>query len=144
MKKILLFILAVIVLMFAYSEYKEHQRFHPNNANIPVSNTIDLNYHNPEIVSNYYNALEAANNFMQMQWSANQIDVRSPEKVNEETTYAVLEYGKKVAIINLYKAILERSKGLKADGLTNDDIKIFETKGLSIEDYKKVELALKQ
>jgi hypothetical protein len=144
MKKILLFILAVIVLIFAYSEYKEYQRFHPKNANIEISKTIDLEYHNQESVSNYYNALEVANNFMQMQWSTNQIDVRSPVKDNEETAFAVSEYGKKVANVNYYKTILERSKTLKTKGLTNEDIKFFESKGVSITDYNKAESKLKQ
>ncbi|WP_375241756.1 hypothetical protein [Lacinutrix sp.] len=60
MKKNLLFILAVIVLIFAYSEYKDYQRFHPDNANIKIAKGFDVNYHDQETVFNYYNAVEAA------------------------------------------------------------------------------------
>ena len=144
MKKILLFILAVIILIFTYSEYKEYQRFHPKNANIKSAESIDVNYHNQETVYNYHNALEAANNYMQMQWSANGIDVRSPENDDEETVLTVAEYSKKVAKINFYKAILDESKTLKSQGLTNEDIKLFELKGVSISDYKKAEKELKE
>ena len=139
MKKILLFILAVIILIFGYSEYKEYQRFHPENANIKSAENIDLNYHNQETVYNYHDALEAANNYMQMQWSANGIDVRSPENDDEETTLAVAEYGKKVAKLNYYKAILEQSKSLKSQGLTNDGIKSFETKDVSVEAFDRAQ-----
>ncbi|WP_034060307.1 peptidoglycan-binding domain-containing protein [Lacinutrix jangbogonensis] len=144
MKKILLFILAVIILIFTYSEYKEYQRFHPKNANIKPDEAIDVNYHNPETVYNYYGALEEANNYMQMQWSANGIDVRSPEDNDEETTLAISEYGRKVAELKYYKAVLEQSKTLKSKGLTNQDIKLFEAKGVSIADYNKAEATLKQ
>lgn len=137
MKKILLFILAVIILIFAYSEYKEYQRFHPKNANIKASEAIDLNYHNQETVYSYYDALETANNYMQMQWSANDIDVRSPENDDESTALAVAEYGKKVAKLNYYKSILEQSKTLKSQGLSNKDIKLFESKGVTVSDYNK-------
>lgn len=137
MKKILFFIIAIIILMFAYSEYKEYQRFHPENANLKVSETIDVNYYNQEVVYNYYDALEAANNYMQMQWSANGIDVRSPEDDDEETALAVAEYGKKIAKLNYFKAVLEQSKTLKSEGLSNNDIKFFESEGVSIAEYNK-------
>lgn len=144
MKKILLFILAVIVLIFAYSEYKDYQRFHPDNANIKIAKGFDVNYHDQETVFNYYNAVEAANNYIQMQWSVNEIDVRSPENDDEETKLAVAEYGKKVAKVNYYKAILQQSEELKSQGLTNEDIKNFETKDLSVTDYNKAKRALKE
>ncbi|AUC83053.1 peptidoglycan-binding protein [Lacinutrix sp. Bg11-31] len=144
MKKILLFILAVIILIFGYSQYKEYQRFHPENANIKASENIDLNYHSQETVYNYYDALEAVNNYMQMQWSANSIDVRSPENDDAETTLAVLEYGRKVAKANYYKAILEASKTFKNKGLTNEEIKLFEIKGVSITEHNKEEMSLKE
>ena len=143
MKKIFLLILAVIILIFAYSQYKEYQRFHPESANHKVSENIDVNYYNQEIVYNYHAALEAANNYMQMQWSANRIDVRSPKNDDEETLYAITEYGKKVGKLNYYKSILKQSKTLKSQGLQNEDIKLLETKGYDVATYKKAEAALK-
>lgn len=143
MKKILIFILIVIVLIFAYGQYKDYQRFHPKNANITASKNIDLNYHNPSTVSNYFEAIEAANNYMQMQWSVNNIDVRSPENDDETTTLAVNQYGKKIAKVNFYKAILEQSQSLKKEGLNNSDIKLLESKNLSFSDLRKTETASK-
>jgi len=144
MKKILIFILVVILLIFAYGEYKDYKRFNPENANIKASELVDLNYHNQETVYDYYDALEQANNYMQMQWSVNEIDVRSPERDNEETNLAVAEYGKKRAKLNYYQSLLEQSITLKEKGLTNEDIKVFETKGVTVADYNKAEAALKQ
>lgn len=137
MKKILIAIVVIIILIFAYGQYKEHQRFHPKNANLKVSKTIDVNYYNKETLYNYYEALEAANNYMQMQWSANKIDVRSPEDDNEETNIVITEYGKKIAKLNFYKTKLEQSFKLKKEGLINEDIALFETKGITVDAYKK-------
>jgi len=128
MKKILLIILTVIILIFAYSEYREYQRFHPKNANIQIADTIDLNYHNQETVYHYFEAVEAANNFMQMQWSANGIDVRSPKSDDEETAIAIKAYQERVAKVNYYKSILEASEPLKNKGLKNNNIKDSKTK----------------
>lgn len=138
MKKILITIAVIIVLMFAYSQYKEYKRFHPTNANIKASEAIDLNYHNQEMVYNYYSALEEANNYMQMQWSANEIDVRSPEDDDEETAIAIAAYSKKTAKLNHIQSLLEQSKTLKSQGLTNEDIKFFETKGVTKAAYDKL------
>lgn len=144
MKKILLFIIAIIILMYAYSEYKEYQRFHPKNANIQVSEHIDVNYHNKETVYKYFRALEDANNYMQMQWSANEIDVRSPEKDNAETKFAVAKFADKVAKLNYFKALLEQSKTLKNKGLNNNDIKHIEVNNMTISDFSKEKSAKKQ
>ena len=58
-----------------------------------------------------------------MQWSANEIDVKSPENDDEATKYAVAEYNKKLAKVKFYEAKLEASKQLKDKGLSNVQIK---------------------
>lgn len=136
MKKLLILIIAIILALFAYSEYKDYQRFNPKNANLTSSKTIDVNYHNQETVYNYYNALEQANSYMQMQWSANGIDVKSPEKSNASEEIAVKKYAEKLAKISFYQTILENSKELKKQGLNNDEIKFLEEQGITLEAYK--------
>jgi len=143
MKKILIAIIVIIILIFAYNQYKDYERFHPKNANLKISEALDLNYYNKETIYKYYEAIEEANSYMQMQWSANRIDVRSPESDDEETVLAIAEYGKKTAKLNYYKSLLEQSKKLKSQGLDNEDIKLFEAKSLNPEDYKKQESANK-
>ncbi|ULC59633.1 peptidoglycan-binding protein [Flaviramulus sp. BrNp1-15] len=135
MKKILITILVVIILIFAYSQYKDYQRFHPNNIDYKINETVDLDYYNQSVVYNYYDAVEALNGFVSMQWSANEIDVKSPEDDDRETQIAVNEYGKKLAKVKYYEAKLEQSKALKNKGFSNEDIKNYEAEGLTLQAY---------
>ncbi len=131
MKKILIFILTVVILIFAYNEYKDYKRFHPKNVNYLVNENIDLNYHDQSVVYDYNEAISALNGFVITQWSANEIDVRHPEDDDAQTQYAVSEYSKKLAKVKFYEAKLTQSKTLKSKGLNNVDIKNIESKGFS-------------
>ena len=137
MKKILITILVVIVLIFAYNQYKDYKRFHPNNIDYKINESVDLDYYNQSVVYNYYDAVEALNGFVSMQWSANEIDVKSPEDDDRETQLAVNEYSKKLAKVKYYESKLVQSKTLKEKGFTNADIKNYEAEGLSLEAYNK-------
>jgi len=135
MKKILILILIVIVSIFVYNQYKEYQRFHPDNANYTVSEAIDLNYHDQTTLYKYNEAVESLNGYTITQWSANEIDVRSPENDDTETQYAVNVYAKKLAKVKYYEAKLEQSLKLKNEGLSNTDIKYIEEKGITKDTY---------
>ena len=123
MKKLLIVLIMVIVLIFSYNQYKEYQRFHPDNFNYKSSENIDLEYYNQDVVYSYFEAVQALNGFAAMQWSVNEINVKSPEDDDESTTFVVNEYRKKLAKVKYYEAKLEASKQLKDEGLTNAQIK---------------------
>ena len=123
MKKLLIVLIMVIVLIFAYNQYKEYQRFHPDNFNYKSSENIDLEYYNQDVVYSYFEAVQALNGFANMQWNVNEINVKSPEDDDESTTFVVNEYRKKLAKVKYYEAKLEASKQLKDEGLTNAQIK---------------------
>ena len=123
MKKLIIALIVIIVLIFAYNQYKEYQRFHPDNFNYKSSENIDLEYYNQDVVYSYFEAIQALNGFANMQWSVNEINVKSPEDDDESTTFVVNEYRKKLAKVKYYEAKLEASKQLK-EGLTNDLIKL--------------------
>ncbi|MCB4807122.1 peptidoglycan-binding protein [Tamlana sp. 62-3] len=137
MKKILITILVVIIAIFGYNEYKDYKRFHPKTSNYKTSENIDLDYYNKTIVHNYFNAVENLNGYVLMQWSANEIDVKSPENDNKETEYAVNQYREKLAKVKYFEALLKQSKKLKNQGFNNADVQNFELKGLSVEAYNK-------
>ncbi|KJD36599.1 hypothetical protein PW52_02835 [Tamlana sedimentorum] len=137
MKKILITILVVIIIIFAYNEYKDYKRFHPETSSYKSCDCVDLDYYNKTIVYDYFNAIENLNGYVLMQWSANEIDVKSPENDNKETEYAVNQYREKLAKIKYFEAILAQSKKLKNKGFNNADVKSFELEGLSLDAYNK-------
>ena len=137
MKQIIIVLLIIIALLIGYGKYSEYKRYNSPEVEYKINENIDLSYHNQEIVMNYYDAVEALNSFVMVQWSANEIDVRTPEDDDTETKVAVEAYAKKLAKVKYYEAQLEKSAALKEKGLSNDAIKYLEEKGITIETYKK-------
>ncbi len=137
MKKLLIAIIVIIIAIFAYNQYQTYQRFNPKNTDYKVSQNIDLNYHNPEVVFNYNTAIQDLNSYITMQWSANRIDVRNPEDDDAQTVLVVKAYAEKLAKVKFYETILEQSKQLKDKGYSNQGIKTFEDTGLTEAAYTK-------
>ncbi len=139
MKQIIIFLLVIILAIIGYSQYKQYQRFSLKNYEYEISDNIDLDYHDKSSLYKYYEAIEGVNTYIGSQWSANRIDVRSPKDDDAETKLAVEVYAKKLAKVKYFEAELEKSKQWKDKGLTNDEIKLFEDKGITLKDLQKAE-----
>ncbi len=139
MKQIIIFLLVIILGIIGYGQYKQYQRFSLENYEYKISDNIDLNYHDKIMLYKYYEAVEGVNSYIASQWSAERIDVRRPKDDDAQTKIAVDTYAKKVAKVKYYEAQLEKSKSLKDKGLTNDEVKLFEDKGITLKELQKAE-----
>ncbi len=139
MKQIIIFLLVIILGIIGYGQYKQYKRFSLENYEYKTSDNIDLDYHDKSTLYKYYEAVEGVNSYIASQWSAERIDVRSPKDDDDETKLAVDTYAKKVAKVKYYETQLEKSKRLKNSGLTNDEVKLFEDKGITFKDLRKAE-----
>lgn len=137
MKQLIIFLLIIIVALIGYGKYSQYQRYNSPGSDYQKNNKIDLNYHNQEVLISYNTAIESLNSYVAIQWSANDIDVRTPEDDDNETKVAVAGYAKKMATVKYYEAILEQSSLLKEKGVSNDEIKFLEENGLDTETHKK-------
>ncbi|SFC97335.1 peptidoglycan-binding domain-containing protein [Algibacter pectinivorans] len=137
MKQIIIFLLVIIVLAIGYNIYKEHKRFTPPEYEYVTNKNIDLNYHDRSFLLNYYKAVEDLNGHVITQWSANGIDVRNSDSDDEEELAAISKYTDKLGAVKFYEDQLVKSKTLKDSGLTNANIKLLETKGISIAEFEK-------
>ncbi|MHB0755097.1 peptidoglycan-binding domain-containing protein [Polaribacter sp. M15] len=135
MKQIIIFLLLVIASLIAYGVYSDYKRYNAPEVNYKTKKNIDLTYHNKDLLFSYYKAIEDLNSYVMLQWSANKIDVRTPEDDTIETKLAVETYATKLARVNYYEAILQNSLQLKNNGLSNTEIKFIEEKGFSLKDY---------
>ncbi len=136
MKQIIIFLLLVITSLIAYGIYSDYKRYNSPEVNYKTTTNIDVTYHNKETLFNYYHAIEDLNRFVKLQWTANEIDVRTPEDDTIETQLAVETYAKKLAEIKYYEAILQNSFLLKNKGLSNTEIKFIEEKGIDLKTYQ--------
>jgi murein L,D-transpeptidase YcbB/YkuD len=139
MKQLIIFILLIIAGLIGYGKYSEYKRYNSPEINYKTDKKLDINYYNQELVLNYFEAIESLDSYTMLQWSANNIDVRTPEEDTNETKIAVDAYAKKLAKVNYYETKLENSLQLKDKGLSNKEIQFIEETGLDFESYKRKE-----
>ncbi|TVZ55912.1 putative peptidoglycan binding protein [Lutibacter sp. Hel_I_33_5] len=137
MKQIIIFLLLIIAFFIGFGKYQQYKRYHTEEVNYKTAKKIDADYHNKEVLLKYYEAIEDINSFVKMEWTANDIDVRTPEDDDAETQRAIKNYSKKIAKIKFYEDILENSLQLKEKGLSNKDIKFLEETGLDYKSHQK-------
>ena len=137
MKQLIIFLLIVIVGLIGYGKYNQYKRYNSPEINYKTNKNLDKEYHNQDLVLNYYEAIENLDSYTMLQWTANDIDVRTPEDDDIETKSAVEIYAKKLAKINYYEAILENSLKLKNNGLSNTEIKFLEENGIDLKTYQR-------
>lgn len=137
MKQIIIVLLIIIASLIGYGKYSQYKRYNSPEVDYKSAKIIDLDYHNQEVVMNYYDAIEGLNSYIKTQWTANDIDVRTPENDDDETKLAVSGYSEKLAKVKYYEAKLEKSSLLKEKGISNKEIKYLEEKGLDIESQKR-------
>ncbi|MCL7753280.1 peptidoglycan-binding domain-containing protein [Polaribacter sp. Z022] len=137
MKQLIIFLLLIIAFIIGYGKYSQYKRYNSPNVDYKTDKKIDLEYHNQELVLNYYKAIEDLNSYVMMQWSTNGIDVRTPEDDNEETKIAVKKYSNKLATIKYYESKLEKSISLKNKGASNKEIKFLEQTGTDLQSHLK-------
>lgn len=143
MKQLIILILLVIAFFIGFGKYQEYKRYNSPEVDYKTSKVLDLEYHNQEFLINYHNAVEDLNSYVTLQWSANDIDVRTPENEDEETKLAVAKYSKKLAQVKYYETKLAKSFTLKDSGLSNQEIKFLEETGTNLKNYKHQQEVLK-
>jgi len=143
MKQIIIFLLVIIALIIGYGQYKQYKRFTLQNYEYKKSDQIDLDYHDKAFLLDYYEAVENLDSYVITQWSANDIDVRTPEDDDEETLAASKTYTKKLAHVKFYEDRLLKSSQQKAKGMSNEDIMSFENNGITMVEKQRAEYKAK-
>lgn len=136
MKQLIILLLLIIAFIIGFGKYNQYKRYNSPEVNYKTDKKLDLEYHNQELMMNYYAAIEDLNSFVMLQWTANDIDVRTPEDEDLETKFSIEKYTKKLAKIKYYETKLERSSTLKSRGLSNKEIGFLEASGTDFKAYK--------
>ncbi|POS03052.1 putative peptidoglycan binding protein [Flavobacterium croceum DSM 17960] len=132
MKQLIILLLSIIVLFIGIHVYTNYQRFHGVKSEYKTQATLDLNYYDTSVITNYYRAVEELNSYVRMQWAENSIDVRLPQNDTQETKDALLEYNKKLAEVKRLENKLSFSAQLKKQGFNNQDVQVCEQTGSTI------------
>jgi|GEM_PF-616108 len=135
MKKLLIAFLIIVILMFAYTQYRDYKRFHAPEIDYVSKKEIDKNYYNPLVLQQYYQAVEDVNSYVRLQWNTQGIDVRHPEDDDIDTKYAVKGYTSLLANVKVYEDKLVQSLEMKKNGYNNKYVINFEKSGVSPKEY---------
>lgn len=137
MKQLIILILLIIAFFIGFGKYEQYKRYRSPKVDYKTAKILDLEYHNQELLMDYHKAIENINSYIMTQWSANNIDVRTPEDDNEETKIAVAKYSEKLAQIKYYETKLEKSAILKENGLSNKEIQFLEETGTDLKTFQR-------
>ncbi len=113
MKKIIIFLLLLLVGLYGYNTYQKIQRFNFNNYSYQA---IDIPQgSNPSLVEQYYKAIEDVNGYVISQWSLHNIDVRVPQEKDEATKRAVEVYREKLGFTKYLEEKFKEKENLLAE-----------------------------
>lgn len=139
MKKLIIFIIAILLLIIIYFQYKNYTRLNPTNPSAydySINNNIDVNYYDPVMIKEYYKIAYEIGTFAREQWYNYKIDVLYQDNESEQSKRATHTYYQMLLVVHKIEGKLIESSNLKKSGLSNYEIKYMDEHGLSAKEYK--------
>lgn len=137
MKRIIILFFVIAISFLLYFQYVKYRKFSPPNNYDYTINTkdIDANYHNQEMILEYFDKATRLGNFAREQWYNYEIDVLSPESTPQAQNTAKF-YQEMLVRVKFLEAKLIASQKLRNQGFDNQAIKTIEEKQIAPENYK--------
>ncbi len=128
MKKLVFIVIIVTLPIIAFFQYQKYKRFTPPVAyEYAISDNIDVNYHHQELVDEYFSKALEIGAFARLKWRNEGLDVRFPDENNLAEVNAAKYWTELQARVKLLERKLTFSKTLKAQGLTNQEVRMAES-----------------
>lgn len=128
MKKLLLIIVIVTLPLIAFFQYQKYKKFNPPVAYVyAISDDVDINYHDQELVDEYFAKAVEFGSFARLKWRNEGIDVRFPDENDQEAINASKYWNRLAARLELLERKLESSQKLKAQGHNNQEVRLIES-----------------
>lgn len=137
MKKLALLIIIIALPLILFFQYKKYRRFHPpSEYDYPISDSIDVHYHDPEVLLHYYENAYKIGSFSRELWASKGVDIRYPDTSETETQSALRYYQQLLQTTTHLEGKLKYSRALKNQGFDNNEIKIIEERGISPQNFR--------
>lgn len=108
MKKIIIFLLLVLLAIYGFNTYKKMERFSFDNY---AYQPIEIPEGSEELLTKqYFSAIEEVNGYVITQWSFHKIDVRNPKEASAVEKNAVISYRKKLAHVKYIESRLKEAQ----------------------------------
>lgn len=132
MKRILPFVIILVLAIVVVIQYRKLQRLSPPEAyEYQFRDDVDAGYHDPMTLRAYYDTGYMVGSFAREMWKSRGLNVRHPDSDNSADRIAVQRYNQLRATADSLGAQLARSTKLKAQGFNNNDIQAIEGGGVS-------------
>jgi hypothetical protein len=137
MKKIALPIIVLILSIVVIWQYRQLQRLSPpEDYEYKFREDIDLDYHTPRHVADYFDTGYMVGTFAREAWRTHGIDVRHPDGDAVLDRNAALRYNHLRATADSLGMRLSRSLAWKKQGMNNHDIQAIESQGNTAEQIR--------
>ena len=119
MKRLLMLIISLSLIVIAYFQYENYQRYRPPfDHSYTASDSIDPNYYDPLLLDQYYRNCYELGAFARRMWFQKGIDVQYPGD-SEEAREASTHYTHLTATTKKMEKLLMYSADLKEQGYDN-------------------------
>lgn len=137
MKRIVIFLFLFFLGSLTFFQYQKYRKFsYPNPYDYVINvQEIDINYHEPALVKEYFETATHLGNFAREQWSNYGIDVLSADIEIPQAKNAAHTYQTMLARVKFLETKLIHSKKLKQQGFDNEAIAYIEKNGISEKNY---------
>jgi Putative peptidoglycan binding domain len=137
MKKIALPVLVLILSIIVIWQFRQLRRLSPpDDYEYAFRQDIDMDYHNPRLVADYYETGYSIGTFAREAWRTHGIDVRHPDGDWALSRNAGQRYDRLRAVADTMGMRLARSLAFKKQGLNNEDIRTIEARGATAEQVR--------
>ena len=133
-----MYLVVIVALpLIAYFEYDHYVRHHPPaGCEYAIDTTIDVHYHDPGTVLDYYETVEAICAHARFMWKKHKIDVTNADPADGEKAEAMRTYRRYLATARHLEDRLLRSAKQKAQGFSNDEIRYMEQQQVEPEEMR--------
>lgn len=131
MKKLVISIFLVLLLIIIFFQFQNYRRLNPPDAyEYKINKEVDVNYHNPTFVKDYYKGAYEIGTFARELWYNNRIDVLFSNHKSEQSVNATKVFNSmKIKVVEIENILLNSAK-LKKQGFSNHEIQEMEISGM--------------
>ncbi len=123
MKRLFYLICIISLPIIVFFQYDKYRRHHPESVYaFPVSDSIDVDYHDPDKVLRYFQLSEEIGAFGRYCYQEHRVDVLRSTTTDPEAGPMVERYEQMLASARFLEAKLTRSLRLKEEGFSNTQI----------------------
>lgn len=137
MKRLIFIVLLIGIGSYITVQYLKDRRFNPPSSyDYEISAAIDTDFYDPEVLQQYYKLAFDVGSYARSLWFNEGIDVRMMDSENYESIQATEFYNKLKANVKMLEKELIRSKELRDQGYSKDQVKVIMEMGMTPEDME--------